>query len=124
MVKFVVQLPSGQNKLVDVPPSASALELRTAAGCPGPSFTLAFNGTPLGDGASTSGYAELSTFGIIASAAPLAPPEARPAAECTICLEPLGSGAADAPVQALQCGHCFHAVCTQEWSRHVSAVER
>lgn len=120
MVKFVVKLPTGTNQLVDVPPTATAHEVRAAAGYAGQGFALAFNAEVLGDGAPISRFSELSTFGIVATAAP--PSGGAPSgAECTICLEPLGSGAADAPVQALQCGHRFHAVCTQEWSRHVRA---
>lgn len=124
-MKFVVQLPDGLNRLVDVSPSGTVGDVRSAAGL-SPAFSLSLNSERLGDAEAVSRFRELSTFGVIA-ALPAAPRKEAPpvasgssAAECPICLEACSHGAPGAPVQVTPCNHMFHAVCLREWSLHSS----
>ena len=119
MPKFVVQLPGGVNKLVDVPSNSTLGQVRSNAGL-GPS-SLVFNSESFSDSTPVSRFPELSTFSVLVATQqgpPTAPPISPQVSECMICLEVLGSGNQDAPVQALQCGHSFHSVCLREWSLH------
>ena len=119
-MKFVVKLPGGENQLVEVSPAATAAAIRAAAGFGGQGHGLVMNSSPVADSAPASSFPELSTFSVVALASAAAPTATEAAAECTICLEPLGNNAPNAPVQALQCGHFFHAVCIREWCHHSS----